>query len=103
MKIINAAEFEETIKNGVTLVDFFADWCGPCKMLAPVLEEVSALYPDVEFVKVNVDDNMDLAERYGIMSIPTVYMFKDNEVLAKTGGYQDQNGVKKFIDDALKA
>ena len=46
---------------------------------------------------------MDLAERYGIMSIPTVYMFKDNEVLAKTGGYQDQNGVKKFIDDALKA
>ena len=103
MEIITQKNFKEKVSEGLVLVDFFADWCGPCKMLAPVLEEVSALYPDVEFVKVNIDDNMDLAERYGIMSIPTVYMFKDNEVLAKTGGYQDQNGVKKFIDDALKA
>ena len=102
MKVIKSAEFEDTIKDGVTLVDFFADWCGPCKMLAPVLEDVSLQYPDIKFVKVNVDENMDLAERFGIMSIPTVYLFKDGEVIAKTGGYQDLTGICRFIDDALK-
>lgn len=103
MKVIKSAEFEDTIKDGITLVDFFADWCGPCKMLAPVLEDVSLQYPDIKFVKVNVDENMDLAERFGIMSIPTVYLFKDGEVIAKTGGYQDPTGICRFIDDALKA
>ena len=77
MKIINAEEFNETIKSGLTLVDFFAEWCGPCKMLGPVLEEVSKDYPDINFVKVNVDENMDLAGQFGIMSIPTVYIFID--------------------------
>ena len=77
MKVINTAEFEELIKEGISFVDFFADWCGPCKMLGPVLEEVSAEYPDIEFAKVNVDENMDLAEKYGIMSIPQIFMFKD--------------------------
>ena len=103
MKVIKSAEFEDTIKDGVTLVDFFADWCGPCKMLAPVLEDVSLQNPDIKFVKVNVDENMDLAERFGIMSIPTVYLFKDGEVIAKTGGYQDSTGICRFSDDALKA
>ena len=103
MKIINAQEFEETINSGTTLVDFFADWCGPCKMLGPVLEEADVLYPDIKFVKVNVDDNMELAEKYGIMSIPAVFLFKDGEVIGKTGGYQDINGVKHFIDDATAA
>ena len=103
MKIIKSAEFEDTIREGVTFVDFYADWCGPCKMLAPVLEDVSLQYPDIEFVKVNVDENMDLAERFGIMSIPTVYIFKDGEVIGKTGGYQDATGICRFIDDSLKA
>jgi len=102
MKIINAQEFEETIKSGTTLVDFYADWCGPCKMLGPVLEEADGLYPDIEFVKVNVDDNMDVAEKFGIMSIPQVYIFKDGEVVGKASGYQDINGVRKFIDDSTK-
>ena len=103
MKIINAEEFNETIKSGLTLVDFFAEWCGPCKMLGPVLEEVSKDYPDINFVKVNVDENMDLAGQFGIMSIPTVYIFKDGEVLTKMGGYRDAGGVKAFIDEALNS
>ena len=103
MEIINAQEFEETINSGTTLVDFFADWCGPCKMLGPVLEEADVLYSDIKFVKVNVDDNMELAEKYGVMSIPAVFLFRDGEVIAKTGGYQDINGVKHFIDDATAA
>ncbi|MCR4854663.1 MAG: thioredoxin [Erysipelotrichaceae bacterium] len=102
MKIINTAEFDEMIKNGVTFIDFFADWCGPCKMLGPVVEEVSNDYPEIEFAKVNVDDNMDLAERFQIMSIPQIYMFKDGEVIGKFGGYKDAAGVKAFIDGVTK-
>ena len=69
MKIVNTQEFDEiTAKDGLVLVDFFADWCGPCKMLAPVLEEVAAKYEGkLEIVKVNVDQSQDLAQRYGVM------------------------------------
>ena len=102
MKIINTEEYNELIKNGTVLVDFFAEWCGPCKMLGPVLEEVSVEFPDIEFVKVNVDENMDLAESLGIMSIPTVYLFKDGNVAARMNGYRDKGGVKAFIEDSLK-
>lgn len=103
MKIINTEEFNETISNGVTLVDFFAEWCGPCKMLGPVLEELDSEYPDVKFVKVNVDDNMDLAEKYGIMSIPNVHIFKDGESVANMQGFRDAQGVKDFINNAINA
>ncbi|MCR4633833.1 MAG: thioredoxin [Erysipelotrichaceae bacterium] len=99
MKIINTEEFNELIKNGTVVIDFFADWCGPCKMLSPVIEEVSGEYTDIEFAKVNVDDNMDLAEKFGIMSIPQVYMFRNGEVVNKFGGYRDIGGVRAFIDE----
>lgn len=102
MRIINTEEFNEIIKNGTTLVDFFAEWCGPCKMLGPVLEKVAEEYNDIEFVKVNVDENMDLAQQYGIMSIPTVYIFKDGEVVNKMQGYVPEDGIKEFINNAIK-
>ena len=98
MKIVNTNEFNEIIKEGYTLVDFYADWCGPCKMLGPVLEEVSGEYSDVEFIKVNVDNSEDLASKYGIMSIPAVFLFKNGEVVAKTGGMQPKDSIKSFID-----
>ena len=101
MKIINSNEFNETIETGITLVDFFAEWCGPCKMMGPVLEELSNQYADVEFVKVNIDDNMDLAERFQIMSIPTVYIFKDGQVIGKNTGYNGPDGIKQFIDSTI--
>ena len=101
MKIINSNEFNETIETGITLVDFFAEWCGPCKMMGPVLEELSGQYSDVEFVKVNIDDNMDLAERFQIMSIPTVYIFKDGQVIGKNTGYNGPDGIKQFIDSTI--
>ena len=100
MKIVNEAEFNEVIKNGITLVDFYADWCGPCKMLVPILEELDEEYPDITFVKVNCDNDMNLAEKFGIMSIPTIYMFKDRNVLANTGGYRGKQEMKSFIEDA---
>ena len=101
MRKINADEFDEIINSGTTVVDFFADWCGPCKMLGPVMEEVDGEYPDIEFIKVNVDDNMDLAERFGIMSIPQVLVFKDGEIAGKMSGYQEKGGVKAFIDQSI--
>ena len=101
MRILNTEEFNELIKTGTTLVDFFADWCGPCKMLGPVLEELDSEYPDVDFAKVNVDENMELAGEYGIMSIPQVYIFRNREVIGKMSGYQDKGGVRAFIDRSI--
>ncbi len=99
MEIINNDVFEETIKEGVTLVDFFATWCGPCKMLGPVLEELSTEMTDVKFVKVDVDDNPELAEKFGIMSIPSVFLFKNGEVAGSFLGLQSKENVKAFIEE----
>ena len=102
MRIVNEAEFDEITSKGITLVDFYADWCGPCKMLAPILEELDGEYPDITFIKVNCDDEMHLAERFGIMSIPAIYMFKDGKLLLNTGGYMGKEQARIFIEDALK-
>lgn len=102
MKVINENEFNELIKEGITLVDFFAEWCGPCKMLSPILEELSNEYSNIKFVKVDCDQEMALAERFNIMSIPAIYMFKDGEILSHTGGYQGKDQMKNFIDKALE-
>lgn len=102
MKIVNKAEFDEIIKEGYTLVDFYADWCGPCKMLGPILEELDNEYSNINFVKVNCDNDIDLAEGYGIMSIPAVFLLKDGQVVANTLGYHGKEDMKKFIDSNLK-
>ncbi len=98
MQIVNKTDFQKIIQNGYTLVDFYADWCGPCKMLGPILEEVSHEYPDVDFIKINVDNEQELAAEYRIMSIPAVFMFKDGEMVGKTGGLQPKEAIKNFID-----
>ena len=98
MQIVNKTDFQKIIQNGYTLVDFYADWCGPCKMLGPILEEVSHEYPEVDFIKINVDNEQELAAEYRIMSIPAVFMFKDGEMVGKTGGLQPKEAIKNFID-----
>lgn len=98
MKIVNQEEFLNTIKEGITVVDFYADWCGPCKMLGPVLEELQEEMPNVKFIKVNVDDNEELAIKYGIMSIPAVFLFKDNELKDKSIGLVQKLTMKSFIE-----
>lgn len=83
-KIINTKEqfTEEVLNNkGLVLVDFYATWCGPCMMLAPIIDEISEEYKDkVEVVKVNIDDNQELAIKYNIMSIPTLAIFKEGNL-----------------------
>ena len=101
MKTVNTQEFDQIITSGITLVDFYADWCGPCKMLGPIIEELDNEFPDIEFIKVNVDENMDLADRYSIMSIPTVYIFKDGTLIGQRQGYRDKSGVKAFIENTI--
>ena len=83
-----AKNFEGLIAKGVTLVDFYAEWCGPCKMLGPVLEEIEKgkTVPNLRIVKVNVDEEPDLAEKYGVLNIPTMYVFKNGTVVGKQIG-----------------
>lgn len=97
MKIVNAEEFNSTIASGVTLVDFYADWCGPCKMIAPVLEELSGVYTNVNFIKLNVDNEPEVAQKYGVMSIPTILMMKDGEVVNKQVGFMAKPQLESFI------
>ena len=83
-------------QEGKVIVDFWAQWCGPCKMMMPVLEKYSAEDEAVEVVKISVDEDADLASKYGIRSIPTFILFEDGEVVAKQSGAMSVEQLKEF-------
>ena len=99
VKNVNSSEFENEIKDNVVFVDFFATWCGPCKMLSPVVDEVSNEISDVKFLKVDVDDNGEIASKYGIMSIPTLIMFKEGKIINKHTGLLSKSDLISFINE----
>ncbi len=102
VKHITDADFQATVATGVTLVDFWAPWCGPCKMIAPVLEELAGeLGGKAQIVKINVDDNPQVAGQYGIMSIPTLLLFKDGKKVDQKVGALPKPALKSFIEAAL--
>lgn len=95
---LNANNYDEVIKNNsVVLVDFYADWCGPCKMLAPVIEEIASEHSEITVGKVNVDEAPDLAMKYEIVSIPTLIALKNGEVSAMKVGYCQKEAIVEMI------
>ncbi len=100
--IKNKAEYDQVLAgNKSVFVDFYADWCGPCKMVGPVLEEISKDYTDIKFVKVNVDDNPEIAQQYGIMSIPTMIGFKNGEKVASSLGFMPREELEAVVKQTL--
>ena len=100
-KIINSQEFDNTIESGVVVVDFFATWCGPCKMLSPVIDELSGELENVNFVKVDIDQSMDLAQKFRIVSVPTMKIFKNGEEVDTLMGFMPKDVLKSKVEAHL--
>lgn len=101
---LNSDNFNEETTNTdkLVLIDFFANWCGPCKMLSPIISEIAENYADsVKVCKVNVDENQDLAQKYNIMSIPTLIFMKDGNILKNTVGFCSKSELDNIIKDLL--
>lgn len=95
IKYLKEERLEELIKEGTHLVDFYADWCGPCKMLGSVLENME----DLDIIKINVDEHQDLARKYGVMSIPTMIVFKNGIETKKQIGFINEEEIRKLMDE----
>ncbi len=91
----NEKNFESLINKDLVLVDFFATWCGPCKMLGPVLESLE----NIDVVKIDVDECPDLARKYGIMSVPTLMIFSNGELKNKQSGFMPKDALEEWISE----
>jgi len=102
MKEVNGKEqWQNEVINSdkPVFVDFWAEWCGPCRMVSPIVEELSKEYEDkINFVKVNVDQNNELASRYNVFSIPTLAIFRDGKVVAQNAGAASKEAMRTYID-----
>ncbi|GAF64152.1 thioredoxin [Alkalihalobacillus trypoxylicola] len=104
MAIVHVTDqtFTSETSEGVVLVDFWAPWCGPCKMIAPVLEELdSELGEKAKIAKLDVDENQETASKYGVMSIPTLLVLKDGEVVDQTVGFQPKEALAELLNKHL--
>ena len=93
----NVSDFENLIKEGDVLVDFFATWCGPCKMLSPVLEEIVEKFPRIKVVKVDIDQFDGLTRAHGIMSVPTIEVYRNETLVKKEVGYHNLDEIVSWL------
>ena len=99
MENINVEQFKELQNNGEKfLVDFWAKWCGPCKVLIPNLEKIEKEYPNIKFVKIDVDENQDAALDMGIRSVPTVMIYDGSKLVDRTSGIKSENHYKEVLN-----
>ena len=100
MKVINMDEFNNEVinSNEVAVIDFFATWCGPCKMLAPVFEEVANETPNAKFFKVDIDESLDLARQYSVSSVPTIKIFRKGDLMETFVGFMPKEKLSEAIN-----
>ena len=104
VKHLNSENFDSETSKGVALIDFWAEWCGPCKMLGPVLEEVAKeVGNDAVIGKINVDEAQELAMKYAVRSIPAIFILKDGKTIQQFIGVQSKQVLVNAVKDALKA
>ena len=86
-------DFDTAIQSGIALVDFYADWCGPCKMMSPIVDEIADERKDITVAKVNVDESSELAARFGVVSIPTLIIFEDGKEAGRIIGFKPKAAI----------
>ena len=104
-EITSTQQFEQEVLNSgnPVFVDFWAEWCGPCKAVSPAVEELSGEYKDkVDFVKVNVDENSEIAQKYSIFSIPTLAIFSNGKVIAQSAGAASKESIRTYINKNIQ-
>ena len=102
IKVLDSSNYNDTIASGLVIVDFYADWCGPCKMMAPIFEEAQTEYEGrAVFTKVNVDESKEIAVDNKIMGIPTLIFFKDGQIVERVTGVVDKGSLYSKIDTLL--
>ena len=102
-QVISSEEFNNLVEHieGIAVVDFFATWCGPCKMLSPVIEGLAEKMEQVNFYKLNVDASSDIAGRYGVQAIPNLIIFKDGKAVDQITGFVPENEIVKHLQNLL--
>ena len=102
VEILNSDSFDGFIKKGISVVDFWATWCAPCRVQGPIVEDLAKEMKKVKFGKLDVDKNRQVAMKYGIRGIPTLIIFKDGKVVEKVVGLHQKEDLKKIIEAHLK-
>ena len=96
----NNENFKENTAKGTIILDFYADWCAPCRMIGPVLEQIAEEHPEIKVVKVNVDENQELTSSFGVRGIPALYVLKDGKTVAQRAGFMPKDALVEWAKNA---